>query len=83
VVEDRARVGREGGVNECCGEMIYSEAPSSACSLSHRERGGVRGYSLSIVPNPLTPPLLPCGEREQTEFAAASVFLRRYFAPFM
>src|SRR5262249_19879505 len=27
----------------------------SVCSLSHRERGGVRGSGLSIDPNPLSP----------------------------
>jgi ABC-type nitrate/sulfonate/bicarbonate transport system substrate-binding protein len=32
-------------------------AANSACSLSRRERGGVRGYKLSINPNPLTPTL--------------------------
>ena len=38
----------------------------SACSLSHRERGGVRGFELSISGNPLTPTLSPNGERECT-----------------
>jgi len=36
----------------------------SACSLSHRERGGVRGFELSISGNPLSPTLSPNGERE-------------------
>jgi len=37
------------------------QAASSAGSLSRRERGGVRGYELSIGPNPLTPTLSPLG----------------------
>jgi hypothetical protein len=36
-------------------------AVNSACSLSRRERGGVRGYNLSINPTPLTPTLSPAG----------------------
>jgi hypothetical protein len=39
-------------------------------SLSNRERDGVRGYTLSMAGNPLTPTLSPNGERERTEFAA-------------
>src|SRR5439155_2624106 len=34
----------------------------SACSLSHRERGGVRGCSPSRVQNPLTPTPSPTGQ---------------------
>jgi hypothetical protein len=48
-------------------------AAGSVCSLSHRERGGVRGYSLSIACNPLTPALSPNGERERTEYSAPVV----------
>src|SRR5262245_63171788 len=39
----------------------WGRAASSVCSLSHRERGGVRGYGLSIDPIPLTPTLSPSG----------------------
>jgi hypothetical protein len=43
-------------------------------SLSHRERGGVRGLGLTTqLGNPLTPALSPSGERELTEFAASSM----------
>jgi hypothetical protein len=42
----------------------------SVGSLSHRERDGVRGYSLSMAGNPLTPTLSPNGERERTETVA-------------
>src|SRR5262249_38256171 len=38
-----------------------NRATTAACSLSRRERGGVRGYKLSIDPNPLTPTLSPAG----------------------
>jgi len=34
------------------------------CSLSRRERGGVRALRLSMTGNPLTPALSPSGERE-------------------
>jgi len=33
-------------------------------SLSHGERGGERGYALSIGSNPLTPSLSPAGRGE-------------------
>src|SRR4029453_10511717 len=33
----------------------------SVCPLCRRERGGVRGYGLSIDPSPLTPTLSPAG----------------------
>src|SRR5262245_66456778 len=39
----------------------HERAAIAACSLSRRERGGVRGYKLSISPNPLTPTLSPAG----------------------
>src|SRR5256885_13575454 len=39
----------------------HDRAAVAACSLSRRERGGVRGYKLSIDPNPLTPTLSPAG----------------------
>src|SRR5262245_32456180 len=42
-------------------ELRHGQAASAACSLSRRERGGVRGYSPSRVPNPLTPTLSPAG----------------------
>src|SRR5688572_11974244 len=35
----------------------HGQAARTACSLSYR----VRGYGLSIGPNPLTPPLSPAG----------------------
>src|SRR5215510_10401233 len=44
-----------------CAELRHGQAASAACSLSRRERGGVRGYKLSRVPNPLTPTLSPAG----------------------
>src|SRR5262249_33773154 len=40
-------------------KLIHIASTSSACSLSHREKGGVRGYGLSRNPNPLTPTLSP------------------------
>ena len=43
---------------------------SSLCSLSLRERGGVRGYGLSIGFDPPHPNPLPAGERERTALAA-------------
>jgi hypothetical protein len=39
------------------------------------ERGGVRGYGLSMAGNPLTPALSPSGERERTEFVALPAIL--------
>src|SRR5262245_30569218 len=39
----------------------HGHAALAASSLSRRERGGVRGYKLSIGPNPLTPALSPAG----------------------
>jgi hypothetical protein len=45
---------------------IDAREADSVGSLSHRERDGVRGYSLSMAGNPLS----PNGERERTEFAA-------------
>src|SRR5215813_9080994 len=39
----------------------HDQAATAAGSLSRRERGGVRGYKLSIDPNPLTPTLSPLG----------------------
>src|SRR5262245_11227719 len=39
----------------------HDRATAAACSLSRRERGGVRGYKLSRDPNPLTPTLSPAG----------------------
>jgi ABC-type nitrate/sulfonate/bicarbonate transport system substrate-binding protein len=39
----------------------HERATTAACSLSRRERGGVRGYKLSINPTPLTPTLSPLG----------------------
>src|SRR5262249_59193811 len=38
-----------------------SRAADSVGSLSHWERGGVRGLGLSKKPNPLTPTLSPAG----------------------
>jgi hypothetical protein len=42
----------------------------SACSLSQRESGGVRGFALSFPHDPPHPNPLPSGEREPAEFAA-------------
>jgi hypothetical protein len=50
--------------------MIDALEVGSVCSLSHRERGGVRGYGLSIGLEPPHPNPLPNGERERTEIAA-------------
>src|SRR5438067_7169325 len=41
--------------------MIATPEACSACSLSHREWGGVRGLGFSSVRSPLTPPLSPAG----------------------
>jgi hypothetical protein len=51
--------------------MAHMFDAGSACSLSHQERDGVRGFALSFFRNPLTPTVSPNGEREQPEFAAA------------
>src|SRR2546421_6894349 len=48
-------------------KLIDGGATGSVCCLSRRERGGVRGYDLSIEPYPPHPDPLPCGERERTE----------------
>jgi hypothetical protein len=40
---------------------MHHHTTRSVGSLSHRERDGVRGYGLSIDPNPLTPTLSPPG----------------------
>jgi hypothetical protein len=45
-------------------------APDAVGSLSHWERGGVRGYGLSIGFEPPHPNPLPYGERERTVRAA-------------
>jgi hypothetical protein len=50
--------------------MIDALEAGSVCSLSHRERGGVRGYGLSRGIEPPHPNPLPAGERERTEIAA-------------
>jgi hypothetical protein len=52
--------------------VIDSPEAGSACSLSRRERGGVRGFALTVPGNPLTPTLSPNGERERAECAADS-----------
>jgi hypothetical protein len=39
----------------------HDRATGSLCSLSHWERGGVRGYAVSIGSPPLTPTLSPSG----------------------
>src|SRR5262249_60500521 len=49
---------------------MRDSAANSVCSLSHREKGGVRGYDLSMKPNPLTPALSPAGRGSPTKFAA-------------
>jgi tripartite-type tricarboxylate transporter receptor subunit TctC len=53
--------------------MAKNLAADSVGSLSHRERGGVRGFGLSSARNPLTPALSPNGERERTATAASFV----------
>jgi len=50
--------------------MNHVGAAFRVCSLSHGERGGVRGYGLSRAQEPPHPSPLPYGERERTELAA-------------
>jgi hypothetical protein len=50
--------------------LVDALEAGSVCSLSHKERGGVRGYGLSIGIEPPHPNPLPDGERERTEIAA-------------
>src|SRR5262249_59480240 len=50
--------------------MTDAVEAGSVCSLSHRERDGVRGSGLSISLEPPHPRPLPDGERERTERAA-------------
>src|SRR5262249_46161401 len=57
--------------------LAASGAKDSVCSLSQRERGGVRGCDLSRGFEPPHPNPLPFGERERTEFAACSVDQKR------
>ena len=45
----------------------HTLAAGSLCSLSHRERGGVRGCVLLMGFEPPHPNPLPKGERERTE----------------
>jgi NitT/TauT family transport system substrate-binding protein len=52
-------------------------ATNSACSLSRRERGGVRGYNLSRDPNPLTPTLSPTGRGSPAVPQWTAVLTRR------
>src|SRR5260370_18110286 len=54
---------------ECAAAYPDVRAARSLCSLSHRERGGVRGYGLSMGFGPPHPNPLPAGEREHTEHA--------------
>jgi hypothetical protein len=42
-------------------ELREAREASSACSLCRWERGGVRGFALSLRRNPLTPTLSPAG----------------------
>jgi hypothetical protein len=56
-------------------------AAGSLCSLSHRERGGVRGFALSMGFEPPHPNPLPKGERERTEFAACLLSFPRKREP--
>src|SRR5438067_9472212 len=41
--------------------MIATPEACSACSLSHREWGGVRGLGFSVVSSPRIPSLYPSG----------------------
>jgi outer membrane lipoprotein YfiO len=54
-------------------------AANSAGSLSRRERGGVRGYKLSVDPNPLTPTLSPAGRGSPAVPWLDSVCTRKVF----
>gem|GEM_PF-5238328 len=54
--------------------MIATTEAGSGRSLSHRERGGVRGFGLSFPHHPPHPNPLPSGEREPAEFAAVRGF---------
>jgi hypothetical protein len=51
---------------------VNTLAKGSLCSLSHRERGGVRGFALTMGFEPPHPNPLPKGERERTESTACS-----------
>src|SRR5262245_14993461 len=55
---------------------------NSACSLSRRERGGVRGYKLSTSPTPLTPTLSPAGRGSPAVPWLESVRTRKAFCAF-
>src|ERR1700730_3495766 len=48
---------------------------SSVCSLSHKEKDGVRGLGLSRDPISPHPNPLPTEERERTEYAALASHL--------
>ena len=52
------------------------QATRAVCSLSHRERGGVRGYALSILSRPLTPALSPLGRGSHTARVAPAALVR-------
>jgi hypothetical protein len=60
---------------------VNTLAKGSLCSLSHRERGGVRGFALSMGLGPPHPNPLPKGEREQTESAACLLSFPRKREP--
>src|SRR5215510_7872885 len=55
------RLSAGGLAGVACVRLGHDPAAVAACSLSRRERGGVRGYKLSIGLNPLTPTLSPMG----------------------
>src|SRR5262245_27932945 len=55
----------------------HGRAAIAAGSLSRRERGGVRGYKLSIGPSPLTPPLSPAGRGSPAVPRSNSVLINK------
>src|SRR6267142_682427 len=60
-----------------CADRRHGQAAVAAGSLSRRERGGVRGYKLSIGPNPLTPPLSPAGRGSPAVPRSNSVLINK------
>src|SRR5437868_5618455 len=60
-----------------CEESGHGQATVAAGSLSRRERGGVRGYKLSIGPRPLTPTLSPQGRGSPAVPRLEAVFTNR------
>src|SRR5690242_17170407 len=58
-------------------DLGHGHAAVATGSLSRRERDGVRGYKLSIDPNPLTPTLSPAGRGSSAVPRTQSVLLSK------